>query len=154
MKVEMWTDGACSMINRNGGYAVVIVYGEHVKSFSHGELHTTNNIMELKAVVLGLLRLKRPVDLTIYSDSKYVVNGINFWRHTWKRNGWISSTGKQVANLEIWQRLDSLLNEKALNLKVKWVKGHAGNPMNEMADQLAQEAKERIKYQTLKKAGL
>lgn len=143
-KVEIFTDGACSGNPGPGGYGTILKCGPHEKELSGGEEKTTNNRMELTAVIEGLKALNRPCDVTIYSDSQYVVNGITKgWAESWKRNGWKKSDKKPALNADLW---DALLTELAKhNVTFHWVKGHAGHPENERCDDLA--VMESLKFQ-------
>ena len=135
-KVEIFTDGACSGNPGPGGYGTILRCGQHEKELSGGEEKTTNNRMELTAVIEGLKALNRPCDVTIYSDSQYVVNGITKgWAAGWKRNGWRKSDKKPALNADLW---DALLTElEKHKVTFNWVKGHAGHPENERCDDLA-----------------
>lgn len=135
-----FTDGACSGNPGPGGWGVLLQArkdGQIVKerSLQGGEAETTNNQMELLAAITALETLERPSQITVITDSTYVKNGVTQWIHAWKRNGWRTSARKQVKNAELWQRLD----EAAARHEViwEWVKGHAGHPENERADELA-----------------
>jgi ribonuclease HI len=139
MIITMYCDGACSGNPGPGGYAAVLECKGVVKEFVGAEELTTNQKMELRAVIHGLGVIKgEGHDITIYTDSKYVVDGMNTWIFNWKRNGWKTSGGKPLANLVLWIRLDELARQH--KCKFVWVKGHSGNPMNERANTLAQEA--------------
>lgn len=133
--VEIYADGACRGNPGPGGWGAWLVSGSHQKELWGGEPDTTNNRMELTAVIEALTALKRPVSVRVHTDSKYVQQGISSWIHGWKRNGWKTSDKKPVKNADLWQRLDQL----AAQHKVEWlwVKGHAGNAGNEKADALA-----------------
>jgi ribonuclease HI len=133
--VEAFTDGACSGNPGPGGWGVVLRYGGHEKELCGGEHDTTNQRMELTAAIEALKALTKPCRITIHSDSKYVVQGMREWIDGWKRNGWKNASKKPVANQELWQQLD----EAAARHHViwEWVKGHAGHPENERADELA-----------------
>jgi len=135
--VEAFTDGACSGNPGPGGWGVLLRMGKHEKELCGGETATTNQQMELQAAIEALAALKRPCSITIHSDSKYVVQGMTEWIHNWKQKGWKTAGKKPVSNLERWQRLDTL----AAKHKVcwEWVKGHAGHPENERADELARQ---------------
>ncbi len=135
-KVELYTDGACSGNPGVGGWGVVLIYGEHVKEFSGVMELTTNNQMEITAVIEGLKRLKEPCDVTIYTDSAYTMNAFSEgWITSWQMNGWKTASKKPVKNCELWQ---SLLQELSRH-KVTWVKvkGHADNKYNNICDKLA-----------------
>lgn len=135
-KVDMFTDGACSGNPGPGGFGTILRCNGVEKELSGGESETTNNRMELMAVITGLKALKRPCDVTVYTDSQYVANGINNgWAESWKRNGWRKSDKKPALNPELW---DELLKELAKHkYEIVWVKGHAGHPENERCDKLA-----------------
>lgn len=135
-EVQIYTDGSCLMNPGGpGGYGVVLKYKDNVKELSGGELCTTNNRMELTAVIVGLEALKRRCKVTVYSDSKYIVNAISqHWLDNWTNNGWRTSTGL-VKNQDLWEKI-SLLNSKH-EVTYQWVKGHSGHPENERCDQLA-----------------
>lgn len=136
--VEIYTDGACKGNPGNGGWGAVLLYKEHKKEISGFVKETTNNQMELKAVIEALKLLKRSSDVIIYTDSVYVKDGITKWIFSWKNNGWRNSNKKAVKNIELWQELDSLVaNHK---IQWRWVKGHNGNKYNEIADLLASNA--------------
>lgn len=134
-KVELYTDGACKGNPGPGGWGTVMRYGETEKELFGGEPNTTNNRMELMAVIEGLNALHRPCPVRVTTDSQYVKNGITQWIHGWKRNGWKTSAKKPVKNVDLWQKLD----EAAARHQVEWawVKGHSGHPDNERADALA-----------------
>ena len=135
-KVDLYTDGACSGNPGAGGYGGILIYNGIEKEYSGSELQTTNNRMELRAVIEGLKMLKEPVELNIYSDSAYVVNAfLEGWIDNWQANGWRTASKKPVQNVELWQELLSLLNQHM----VTWnkVKGHADNPYNNRCDRLA-----------------
>lgn len=135
-RVEMYTDGACSGNPGPGGYGTILRYGDVEKELSGGEAETTNNRMELTAVLEGLKALKKPCSLVIYSDSQYFVNGINKgWAEAWKANGWRKKDKKPALNPDLW---DELLTElEKHEVEIHWVKGHAGHPENERCDSLA-----------------
>jgi ribonuclease HI len=133
--VELFSDGACKGNPGPGGWGVVLRYGDHEKRLYGGERDTTNNRMELIAVIQGLQELKRASRVMVTTDSQYVKNGITKWIHGWKRNGWKTAARKQVKNADLWQTLDSEVNKH--EVEWQWVKGHAGHPGNELADELA-----------------
>lgn len=135
-KVEIYTDGACSGNPGKGGWGAILKYKEHKKEISGYSPETTNNRMELTAVIEALKALKEPCEVRIYSDSQYFCNAIkNGWAMTWRKNGWKKSDKKPALNSDLWQELlDLLLKHKA---EIKWVKGHAGHPENERCDFLA-----------------
>ena len=134
-RVDIWTDGACSGNPGPGGWGVLLRYGSHEKELFGGEAETTNNRMELMAAIRALEELKRPCEVHLHTDSQYVRGGIIEWLAAWKQNGWRTAARKPVKNADLWQRLD----EARLRHKVAWhwVKGHAGIPENEKADELA-----------------
>ena len=134
--VDIFTDGACSGNPGPGGYGVVLRFGTVEKELSGGEPNTTNNRMELMGVITGLSALKEPCDVTLTTDSKYVVDSITKgWVYGWKRKGWIKSDKKPALNVDLWERLLPLLERH--QVQFVWVKGHAGHPENERCDQLA-----------------
>jgi ribonuclease HI len=133
--VVIYTDGACKGNPGRGGWGAWLQAGGHEKDLCGGEALTTNNRMELTAVIEALVSLKRSCDITIYTDSEYVRKGITEWIHGWKLRGWKTADKKPVKNADLWQRLDAL---RALHqVDWRWVKGHAGDPGNERADALA-----------------
>ena len=134
--VEIYTDGACSGNPGPGGYGAILVYNGREKELSGGEKQTTNNRMELLAVITALEALKEPCSVTLTTDSKYVSDGITQgWAESWQARGWRKSDGKPAMNPELWERLLSLL--KIHSVEFVWVKGHAGHPYNERCDTLA-----------------
>lgn len=137
-QVSLFCDG-CSLGNPGrGGYGVILKYKEHVKELKQGFYNTTNNRMELRAVIAGLEAIKRPCAVTVTTDSRYVKDGIQKWIGSWKRNGWLTSDKKPVKNQDLWRRLDELTQVHQLSWK--WVKGHSGHPENERCDVLAKSA--------------
>lgn len=141
-QLKLFTDGACLGNPGPGGWAAILQYGEHEKELVGGQDETTNNQMELLAVISGLEALKRPSNLLIVTDSRYVMDGIQKWLAGWKRNGWKTAAKKPVKNVELWQRLDAAIAPHQADWQ--WVKGHAGHIENERCDQLAsQEAGRR-----------
>lgn len=135
--VEIYTDGACKGNPGPGGWGVLLKSGSVQKELFGGELGTTNNRMEMMAVIQALGALKRPCRVTLYLDSEYVRKGITEWIHGWKAKGWRTSTKQPVKNAELWQQLDALVNAQGHVIEWRWVKGHAGDPGNERADALA-----------------
>ena len=133
--VEIFTDGACRGNPGPGGWGAVLRYGAADKELYGGERLTTNNRMELLAVIKALEALTRSCQVRLVTDSQYVRNGITQWIDNWKRNGWRTSDRKPVKNQELWQRLDELAGRH--DIAWEWVKGHSGHPENERADQLA-----------------
>ena len=135
--VRVYTDGACSGNPGPGGWGALLYWNEHVKELKGGEADTTNNRMELMAAISALEALKRPCVVEIFTDSNYVKGGITGWIHGWKRNGWKTADKKPVKNADLWQRLEDARNRHQVTWH--WVKGHAGHPENERADELARE---------------
>jgi ribonuclease HI len=136
-QVVMYTDGACKGNPGPGGWGVWLKAGEHQKDLCGGERVTTNNRMELMAVIEGLRALKRPCQVALYLDSEYVRKGITEWIHGWKAKGWKNAAKQPVKNADLWQMLDALVYQGPHEIKWHWVKGHAGDPGNERADMLA-----------------
>lgn len=134
-KVILYTDGACKGNPGPGGWGVVLRYGDFSKTMHGGEANTTNNRMELMAAIRGLAALKRSCTVELYTDSQYVRKGITEWMTGWKRNGWKTSAKKPVKNADLWRELDNEVARHQVNWH--WVKGHAGIPDNELADELA-----------------
>lgn len=141
--VEMWTDGACKGNPGPGGWGAWMRSGEHERELCGGEALTTNNRMELTAVIEGLRALTRPCQVTLYVDSSYVMNGVRSWLAGWKRNGWRTADKKPVKNVELWQELDAEVARHTV--RWVWVKGHAGDPGNERADALANRGVQTVK---------
>ena len=133
--VIIYTDGACRGNPGPGGWGVLIEYGESYKQLYGGDISTTNNKMELTAAIMALKEIKEPCKIILYTDSKYVLQGIEEWIHNWKKRGWRGTNKKPVKNIELWKELDELRDEH--NIKWNWVKGHSGDPGNETADMLA-----------------
>lgn len=134
--VEIYTDGACRGNPGPGGWGVLLRYKGKEKTLHGGEVNTTNNRMELTAVIKALESLNRPgCQVRIFSDSKYVLNGINEWIANWKKRGWKTAAKKPVLNVALWQELDALVAQH--DIEWQWVKGHSGDPGNEKADELA-----------------
>ena len=134
-KITLYTDGACKGNPGIGGWGALLIYKGHEKTLYGGEADTTNNRMELMAVIEGLSALKRPCEVDVYTDSRYVQQGISEWLAGWKRNGWKTAAKKPVKNADLWQMLDEV-NQKH-KVSWHWVKGHAGHAGNERADELA-----------------
>ena len=134
-QVVIYTDGACKGNPGPGGWGAWLRSGEHEKELFGGEAGTTNNRMELTAVIEALASLKRNCDVVVYTDSEYVKNGISTWIHGWKSRGWKTADGKPVKNVELWQRLEALASLH--KVEWRWVRGHTGDPGNERADALA-----------------
>ena len=133
--VYLFTDGACKGNPGAGGWGVLLRYGTHEKELFGGEAQTTNNRMELTAVLSGLKTLNRPCDVVICTDSQYVKNGMESWIHNWKKNGWKTAGRQPVKNADLWQQLDEQVARH--RVRWQWVKGHAGHAENERADALA-----------------
>ena len=133
--IEIHTDGACSGNPGPGGWGAVLIYGDHRKELSGGEAQTTNNRMELLAALEALDALKNGSPVDLHTDSNYLRNGITSWIEKWKRNGWMTASRKPVKNVELWKRLDGARQRH--EVRWHWVKGHAGHPENERADELA-----------------
>ncbi len=133
--LKIWTDGACKGNPGPGGWGVFMRWGDRTKEMCGGEVSTTNNRMELTAVIEALRAIKRPVPMTIFLDSQYVRNGIEKWMDGWKKKGWRTASGSAVKNVDLWQALDDLIARH--NIEWEWVKGHAGIEGNEKADELA-----------------
>ncbi len=134
-KVEIFTDGACKGNPGPGGWGALLIAGEHRKELFGGELNTTNNRMELKAVIEALSALKRPCEIVLHTDSQYVQKGISEWIHGWKARGWKTAAKEPVKNVDLWQALDAA--QAKHRIQWRWVKGHAGHDGNERADALA-----------------
>lgn len=135
-QVEIYTDGACSGNPGPGGWGAVLIYGEHVREYSGGHEHTTNQRMELQAAIEALSLLKEPCDVTLYSDSAYLVNCFKQgWHLNWVKNGWKNSKGKPVENQELWKQILELMNTHQVTYEK--VKGHADNKWNNRCDELA-----------------
>jgi len=133
--VEIYADGACKGNPGPGGWGVLLRAGGREKEMHGGEAQTTNNRMELTAVIEGLLALKEPSEVRVYTDSQYVQKGISEWIHNWKRRSWRTADKKPVKNEDLWRRLDEVAGRH--RVQWFWVKGHAGHPENERADALA-----------------
>ena len=143
VEVVINTDGSCLGNPGPGGWAAILQYGSHEKELVGGEAETTNNRMELTAVIMALEALNRPVSVAVISDSTYMKDGITKWINGWKKNGWKTATKKPVANQDLWMRLDEATRRH--RIEWRWVKGHAGDPLNERCDDLARSEAERIK---------
>lgn len=136
-QVEIWTDGACRGNPGPGGWGAVLLYGDAIKDLSGHDPATTNNRMELMGAIMALEALKRPMRVKLYTDSAYVKNGITQWVRGWKAKGWKTADNKPVKNEDLWKRLEAAAQPH--QIEWIWVKGHAGNAMNERADQLARQ---------------
>ncbi|TNH02673.1 ribonuclease HI [Testudinibacter sp. TR-2022] len=139
-QIEIYTDGSCLGNPGPGGIGVLLRYKQHEKTISQGYRLTTNNRMELLAVIVALESLTESCKVRLYSDSQYMKNGINQWIHNWKRNNWLTSNKKAVKNQDLWQRLDQAIQRHQIHWQ--WVKGHAGHLENEQVDQLARQGAE------------
>jgi ribonuclease HI len=133
--IDIFTDGACKGNPGPGGWGALLRWNGHEKELFGGEGQTTNNRMELQAVIEALSSLKRRSNVRVYTDSQYVQQGISTWIHNWKKRGWKTADKKPVKNADLWRRLDALAAEH--NIEWKWVRGHAGHEGNERADALA-----------------
>jgi ribonuclease HI len=142
-RVAIWTDGACSGNPGPGGWGAVLTWDGHEKDLCGGEQLTTNNRMELTAAIMALEALKRPCEIDLHTDSQYVKGGVTGWIHGWKRNGWKTADKKPVKNVDLWQRLDEATKRHTVTWH--WVKGHAGDAMNERADELARQGMKPFK---------
>ena len=137
--VTLYTDGACSGNPGPGGYGGILIYGEHKLEYNGGEKETTNNRMEIKAVIVGLQRLKYPCIVDVYSDSAYTVNAfLNGWIYAWRKNGWKKTDGKAVLNVDLWEELYALTQKHEVTFHK--VAGHADNTLNNRCDELARAA--------------
>jgi ribonuclease HI len=135
--VVIHTDGACSGNPGPGGFGAILAFGDLVRELKGGEPHTTNNRMELMAAIAALEALKRPCLVDLHTDSQYLRNGVMSWIKQWKRNGWRTADKKPVKNVDLWQRLEAAMGKH--RVRWHWVRGHAGDAMNERADELARE---------------
>lgn len=133
--IDIYTDGACKGNPGPGGWGALLKWGGHERELFGGEAATTNNRMELMAVIEALRALKRPMDVVVHTDSQYVHKGITEWMRNWKTRGWKTADRKPVKNVDLWQQLDELV--AAHRVRWQWVRGHSGHPGNERADALA-----------------
>ena len=143
--VVIYTDGACKGNPGPGGWGVVLRSGSTEKELFGGEPLTTNNRMELRAVIEALGALRRPCKVSLYLDSEYVRKGITEWIHGWKAKGWRTASRQPVKNVELWQALDRLVSTAGHDISWHWVRGHAGDPGNERADALANRGVESVR---------
>lgn len=150
-RVEVYTDGACSGNPGPGGWGAILRYNGTEKELSGGEADTTNNRMELMAAISALEALKQPCSVDIYTDSSYVRDGILGWIEGWKKNGWKTAAKKPVKNVELWQALDAARANH--DIRWHWVKGHAGHPENERADELARKGMAPFKKGARRRVG-
>tara|TARA_A100001015_G_C14812724_1_gene641449 strand:- start:345 stop:797 length:453 start_codon:yes stop_codon:yes gene_type:complete len=146
VKAILYTDGACLGNPGAGGWASILCYKKHKKILSGSKADTTNNRMELTAVIMGLSALKRPFQVTVVTDSRYVMDGITKWISNWRRNHWKTSAKKDVKNKDLWLLLDALCNKH--HVSWEWIKGHSGHPENEECDQLSQAEARKIQIET------
>ena len=142
-KVTIYSDGGCHGNPGPGAWAAVLKYGKHVREITGGTAATTNNRMELMAAIESLNMLKEACDIDFHTDSEYVRNGITQWLAGWKRNGWRTAAKKPVKNADLWQQLDTANSRH--KVRWHWVKGHAGNDLNERCDELVQQAIAKVK---------
>lgn len=142
-QVVIYTDGACKGNPGAGGWGAWLRWGEHERELFGGDPHTTNNRMELTAVIEALALLKRRSAVAIYTDSEYVKNGISQWIHAWKSRGWLTAGRKPVKNEDLWRRLDELV--AGHDVQWHWVRGHTGDPGNERADRLANQGVQQVR---------
>ncbi len=140
--IKLYTDGACSGNPGPGGWGAILQWNGHEKELSGHALDTTNNRMEMMAVIEGLNTIKKPSHVAVYTDSKYVMDGVTQWLEGWKTRGWKTAAKKPVKNQDLWQCIDQAIARHRIDWH--WVKGHAGHEMNERADQLAVAAREKI----------
>ncbi len=141
-KIELHTDGSALGNPGKGGWGFILIFKGHKKMDSGGVKHATNNQMELMAVIKGLEAVKEPCEIDLYSDSKYVLDGLEKWIHNWKAKGWKTANSKPVKNKELWIKLDNLRHKHKINFH--WVKGHNGDPLNEEVDTLANTAAHEV----------
>jgi ribonuclease HI len=134
-KVVVYTDGACKGNPGPGGWGAIMLYGDKKKEICGGEAHTTNNRMELMGAIMALEALNKPCKVELHTDSQYVMKGVTQWIHGWKARGWRTADKSPVKNDDLWKRLDAARNRHEVDWR--WVKGHAGHPLNERADELA-----------------
>lgn len=135
--IDIYTDGACKGNPGPGGWGALLKSSDAQKELWGGELGTTNNRMEMLAVIEALAALKRPCKVTLHVDSQYVLKGMTEWLPGWKARGWKTATKAPVKNVDLWQRLDALVNNGQHQIEWRWVRGHNGDPGNERADELA-----------------
>ena len=143
-QVEIYTDGACKGNPGPGGWGALLRSGSTTRELFGGEAGTTNNRMELRAVIEALSALKRPCDITLHVDSQYVLKGMTEWLPGWKAKGWRTAGKQPVKNVDLWQQLDALVNGAGHRIDWRWVRGHNGDPGNERADELANRGVEQV----------
>ena len=136
--VEIFSDGACSGNPGPGGYGAILKYGQDIKEISGCEAVTTNNRMEMLAIIKALRQLKRPCKIRVFTDSSYVVKGMTEWIHGWVKRNWLNSQKRRVLNRDLWEELLKL--SRVHQIEWEWIKGHHGHPENERCDQLARDA--------------
>lgn len=139
-KIQIYTDGACSGNPGPGGWGAILRFGKTERELSGGERQTTNNRMEMMAAIASLQALKETCQVDLYTDSKYLLQGVTEWMQGWKQRGWKTASKQPVKNVDLWQQLDDLLSEQDHEVEWHWVRGHSGHPENERADQLARSA--------------
>ncbi len=140
--IVIHTDGSCLSNPGPGGWAAILRWQDNERELNGSEPNTTNNRMELTAAIMGLNALKRPMTVDLHTDSQYVMNGVQDWMPRWKANGWKTAAKKPVANQDLWQQLDAAVTRHIVTWH--WVKGHAGNPLNERCDVLARSAAKTV----------
>ncbi len=141
-RIEIFTDGACKGNPGPGGWGALLRMGEHEKEMAGAEPNTTNNRMEMTAVIKALQVLNQPCEITLCTDSKYVIDGITKWVHGWQKKGWVNASRQPVANAELWREM--LAATKPHKITWQWVRGHNGHAENERVDQLASDAAKSI----------
>lgn len=142
-RVEIFTDGACKGNPGPGGWGAILRIGKHEKELSGSDPETTNNRMEMTAVIRALQALKEPCEVDLYSDSKYVLDGMTKWIHGWQKRGWVNASKKPVLNADLWRDLIEASRDHKVNWH--WVKGHNGHPENERADKLASDQADLVR---------
>ncbi|AGX87690.1 ribonuclease HI [Candidatus Symbiobacter mobilis] len=145
-EVEIYTDGACKGNPGTGGWGVLLQYGDKRKELCGGEVHTTNNRMEMTAVIEALRALRKPCHVTLYVDSQYVLKGATEWMPAWKARNWVTAQNTPVKNEDLWHRIDELLREGGHRIEWRWVRGHSNHPGNERADALANQGVEMARH--------
>jgi ribonuclease HI len=148
--IDIYTDGACKGNPGPGGWGALLKSGHTEKTLFGGELETTNNRMEMTAVIEALSALKRPCKVTLHVDSQYVLKGMTEWLVGWKARGWKTAAKQPVKNVDLWQKLDALVSGDGHHIEWRWVRGHAGDPGNERADALANQGVEHALHHAAK----